>query len=299
MSASTPKSATSATSARLDYSKIEIVDVHAHVHTGDRAKQTQERNEDAKRLFGTPQDAPKDVNAVYEGLNGMAVIFDVDSETTTGLKISNDEVADLANNSNGRLIGFGSVDPRKGDAALEEVERCKQIGMRGMKFQPITQRFSPGKKRYYPLWELCETLNMAVIFHTGTTAIGNGSPGGRGLHLKYGRPFPSIDDLAAEFPNLTIVAAHPGWLWHEELVAIARHKGNVFVDLSGWSPKYLPETTLRYMNSVIPEKFLFGSDFPLFAPQRWLEEFGQLNLKDGVRKKVLRDNALRVLGLVE
>ncbi len=296
MSTTIPKSAPS---SKIDYSQLEIVDVHAHVHTGDRAKQNQQRNEDAKRLFGSQHDAPRDISEVYENLNGMAIIFDVDSETTTGLKISNDEVADIAKGSGGRLIAFGSVDPNKGSVALEEVERCSSVGMKGMKFQPITQHFSPGKKRFYPLWELCQELKMVVTFHTGTTAIGNGAPGGRGLHLKYGRPFPAIDDLAAEFPNLTIIAAHPGWPWHEELVAIARHKGNVYIDLSGWSPKYLPETTLRYMNSVIPEKFLFGSDFPLFPPQRWLEEFSQLNLKDGVRTKILRDNALRVLGLVE
>ncbi|TAN24849.1 MAG: amidohydrolase [Actinomycetota bacterium] len=278
---------------------MEIVDVHAHVHTGDRAKQSSERNEDAKRLFGTSKEAPKAIEEVYKDLNGVAVIFDVDSETTTGLKISNDEVAALANKSMGRLIGFGSVDPRKDDAALVEIERCKSLGMRGMKFQPITQRFSPSKKRYYPIWELCESLGLIVIFHTGITAIGNGSPGGRGLHLKYGRPFPALDDIAATFPDLTIIAAHPGWPWHEELVAIARHKGNVYVDLSGWSPRYFPETTVRYMNSMIPEKFLFGSDFPLFPPSRWLAEFGQLKLKDEVVTKVLRDNALKVLGLVQ
>ncbi len=289
----------STTTNDIDYSQIEVFDVHAHVHTGDRAKQTQQRNEDARRLFGSQNEAPKAVVDVYKDLNGMAVIFDVDSETTTGLKISNDEVADLARRSNGRLIPFGSVDPHKGDEALREVERCKGLGMNGMKFQPITQGFSPGKKRFFPIWDLCQSLGMVVIFHTGVTAIGNGAPGGRGLHMKYGRPFPAIDDVAAEFPTLTIIAAHPGWPWHEELVAIARHKGNVYVDLSGWSPKYIPETTLRYMNSIIPEKFLFGSDYPLFPPKRWLEEFGQLTLKDGVRTKVLRDNALGLLGLVK
>ncbi len=295
----TTASSSSTGSSKIDYSQLEIVDVHAHVHTGDRAKQSQARNEDAKKLFGSEKEEPKEVKEVYKELNGMAVIFDVDSETTTGLKISNDEIATLVKNSDGRLIGFGSVDPRKGDAALEEVERCAKMGMKGMKFQPITQRFSPGKKRFYPIWELCQSLGLIVIFHTGVTAIGNGSPGGRGLHLKYGKPFPSIDDIGAEFPNLTIIAAHPGWPWHEELVAIARHKGNVYIDLSGWSPKYFPETTVRYMNSIMPEKFLFGSDFPLFPPRRWLDEFAKLELKEGVRTKVLRDNALRILGLAD
>ncbi len=284
-------------SEAVNYREVAFVDIHAHVHTGDRAKQNQQRYDDAKRLFGSAETEEHDVVKTYAEQNGVAIIFDVDSETTTGLKIANDEVAALVDRSGGRLIGFGSVDPHKGDAALSEIEHCKQIGMRGMKFQPITQKFSPAKKRFYPIWELCQSLGLKVIFHTGTTAIGNGSPGGRGLHLKHGRPFPALDDIAAEFPELTIIAAHPGWPWHEELVAIARHKGNVFIDLSGWSPKYFPETTFRYMNSIMPEKFLFGSDYPLFPPKRWLEDFDRLQLKDGVREKVLRDNALGILGL--
>jgi predicted TIM-barrel fold metal-dependent hydrolase len=282
---------------RVDPRGVQLIDVHVHVHTGDRARQGQQQHEDARRLFRGEGGGPEDVLRLYRELNGMAVVFDVDAETSTGLRVSNDEVAALVARSEGRLVGFGTVDPWKGRAAVQEAERCKAMGMRGMKFQPITQGFFANEPRFYPLWDACQSLGLAVVFHAGTTAIGNGAPGGRGLHLKYGKPIPALDDVAADFPRLTIIAAHPGWPWHLELLAVARHKGNVYVDLSGWAPKYWPEETVRYMNSVMPEKFLFGSDYPLFSPRRWLEEFGQLTLKDGVREKVLRENALDLLAL--
>ncbi len=276
-----------------------MVDVHVHVHTGDRRHQRLAQSEDAGRLFQSEAPrGPDEVLALYRQLDGMAVVFDVDAETSTGLRISNDEIADLVGRSGGRLIGFGSVDPWKGRAAVKEVERCRALGMKGMKFQPITQAFSPNEPRFSPIWEACQGLGLITLFHAGTTAIGNGAPGGRGLHLKYGRPIPALDDVAAGFPDLTIIAAHPGWPWHMELLAVARHKGNVYIDLSGWAPRYWPAETVQYMNSVMPEKFLFGSDYPLFHPRRWLDEFAQLSVKEGVREQVLRTNALRLLGLV-
>jgi predicted TIM-barrel fold metal-dependent hydrolase len=225
----------------------------------------------------------------------MAVVFDVDAETNSGQQMSNDEIAALVGRSDGRLIGFASVDPWKGKAAIRELERSKALGLRGLKVQPITQAFDLNDPRFYPLWDACKALSLPVIVHTGTTGIGAGSPGGRGLRLKYGRPVPALDDVAADFPDVTWIAAHFAWPWHLELMAVARHKGNVFVDLSGWAPRYIPAEVLQYANSVIPEKFLFGSDFPLLSPDRWLSEFDALAIKDEVRPKILYENACRVL----
>jgi hypothetical protein len=209
----------------------------------------------------------------------------------------NDEVAELVARSDGRLIGFASVDPWKGRGAIRELERCKELGFRGVKLQPITQAFALHDRRFYQLWDACQSLGLPMIVHTGTTGIGAGAPGGRGLKLEFGRPVPAIDTVAADFPSLTIIAAHFAWPWHLELMAVARHKGNVYVDLSGWAPRYIPAEVLQYCNSVIPDKFLFGSDFPLLSPDRWLEEFATLDLKDHVRPKVLFENACRILGV--
>jgi uncharacterized protein len=273
------------------------IDIHAHFRTGERRQQLGQTHVDAERMFKSGDLRQADPVAFYRERELMAVIFDVDAETASGERISNDEVIDLVGRSDGTLIGFASVDPWKGRAAIRELERCVERGLRGLKVQPITQAFWLNDERFRPLWDACQSLGLPVLIHTGTTAIGAGSPGGRGLRLKYGQPVPALDDLAADYPKMTLIAAHFAWPWHLDLLAVARHKGNVFIDLSGWAPKYIPPEVVRHCNSVMPEKFLFGSDFPLFNPDRWLEEFDRLDLKEEVRQKVMYENACGILGI--
>jgi predicted TIM-barrel fold metal-dependent hydrolase len=106
-----------------------------------------------------------------------------------------------------------------------------------------------------------------------------------------------LDDVAADFPELTIVMAHPSVPWQDEAISIATHKANVFIDLSGWRPKYFPPQLVRAANTMLREKVLFGSDFPVITPDRWLADFADLEIKDDVRPLILKDNAVRVLGL--
>lgn len=270
---------------------IRAIDVHVHMHTTepDAARR------DAQRVFGSTGTS-NDLLEYYRSRDIGAVIFDVDKETTTGQRIDNAAVARLAAQSGGQMVAFASVDPHKGEAALPELEDCLALGLRGLKVQPITQQFHVADRAFYPIWEFCQTHGWPLLVHTGTTGIGAGSPGGRGLKLKYGHPLPDLDDVAADFPDLQIIAAHFAWPWHLDLLAIARHKANVFIDLSGWAPKYIPDEVRRYMNSVIPDQFLFGSDYPWLKPDRWLEEFQRMDLKDEVRDKVLLHNASRLLG---
>lgn len=275
--------------------KLKAIDIHAHLHTthADAALT------DAGSAFGATGHArstPDTLLEYYRSRDIGAVIFDVDKEVASGQRIDNGAVAELARQSDGLIVGFASVDPRKGSRALVELEQCADMGLRGLKVQPITQEFQLGDRIYYPLWDFCQEHQWPLMVHTGTTGIGAGSPGGRGLKLKYGRPVPDLDDVAADFPRLNIVAAHFGWPWHLELLAVARHKANVYVDLSGWSPKYIPAEVLQYMNSVIPDKFVFGSDYPLLKPDRWLADFDKLTLKDGIREKILLENASHLLG---
>jgi predicted TIM-barrel fold metal-dependent hydrolase len=270
---------------------LRAIDTHVHLHTAppDAALA------DAQKIFDS-EAATGNLLDYYASREMGAVIFDVDKETTTGQKIDNGVIAKLVAESGGRFVGFASVDPWKGPAALDELERCAAMGLRGLKLQPITQQFMLADRQFYPLWDFCREHGWPILVHTGTTGIGAGSPGGRGYHLKYGHPLPNIDDVAADFPDLTLIAAHFGWPWHLDLMAIARHKANVYVDLSGWSPKYIPAEVVQYMNSVIPDQFLFGSDYPWLKPDRWITEFEKLSLKDEVREKVMVGNASRLLG---
>jgi predicted TIM-barrel fold metal-dependent hydrolase len=129
----------------------------------------------------------------------------------------------------------------------------------------------------------------------GHTGVGAGIPGGAGIRLDYVRPIPYLDDVARDFPELTIIGAHPAWPWHDELLSVVLHKANVYMDLSGWSPKYFPPSVIQHANTLLQDKVMFGTDYPLLTPERWLRDFEAAPFKDEVRKKILLENAARVL----
>ena len=198
---------------------------------------------------------------------------------------------------------LGTVEPGS-DGYLEKLEYyVKELKITGLKLYPRDATSNNGcwaddQKIAYPLWEKCVELDVPVLFHTGHSGRGSGLPGGGGLKLKYAAPIPYIDDVAADFPQLTIIMAHPGWPWQEEQLSVARHKGNVYIDLSGWAPKYFPQSLISQGGNLLQDKLLFGSDYPMITPERWLREFSTLiPWKDEVKQKVLLDNARRVLKL--
>jgi hypothetical protein len=279
---------------------MRAIDIHTHVPNppGSGTSATQEQ---MARYFGTNQRGS--IEEMYETFTQMdifAVIFGVDAETTSGARYTgNDYTASIVQRYPDRFMGFASVDPHKGKAAVIEMERSvKELGLRGLKLHPISQAFFPNDIRFYPLWEKCAELGVPVLFHTGQTAVGAGLPGGGGLKLKYAQPI-HMDDVAADFPTLNIIMAHPGVPWQEEQLSIALHKPNVFIDLSGWSPKYFRPILVQYANSLLQDKVLFGSDFPALTPERWLRDFEGLELKPEVRQKILLDNAKKLLKIEE
>ena len=231
--------------------------------------------------------------------NVMAMMIAWDAETATGSGIiTNDWVASLTQKfPDVFLPGWAVIDPWKGEAALRELERAfTQLKLKGAKFQPPVQAFFPNDQRFYPIWDLCQTLGAPTLIHTGTTGLGAGMPGGAGIHLKYAQPL-AIDDVAADFPTLIIIAAHPSWPWVEEIIAVLLHKANVYLDISGWRPKYIPESLKREMNGRLQDKILFGSDYPSLAPGRCLDELEQEGFKPAVLEKIFYKNAQRVLNL--
>ena len=121
-------------------------------------------------------------------------------------------------------------------------------------------------------------------------------PGGGGIRLKYGQPMP-IDDVAVDFPEMPIILAHPSFPWQDEAISICLHKPTVYIDLSGWSPKYFSPTLVQYANTRLKEKVLFGSDFPWITPDRWMADFDTIGIRDEVKPLILKENARRLLGL--
>jgi len=244
-----------------------------------------------------PPKDPAEMASRYRELDIYGVIFSVDTRTNTGEPPdSNDYVAGIVQQYPEQFMGFASVDPWMGKAAVLEVERSVQeLGLRGLKLHPVHQAFFPNDTRFYPLYEKCDTLGIPVLFHSGYAGAGSGLPGGGGLKLKYSAPIPGIDDVAADFPNLTVIMAHPAWPWVEEQIAVALHKANVYLDLSGWSPRFIPEALVRETNTRLQNKVMFGSDYPFLQPDRWLLDFQALQIRDQVVEKVLLTNAKRAL----
>jgi predicted TIM-barrel fold metal-dependent hydrolase len=169
-------------------------------------------------------------------------------------------------------------------------------GVRGFKFHPTAQGFFPNDPMAYPLYEVIAEARLPVVFHSGHSGIGTGMRGGGGLRLKYSNPI-HVDDVAVDFPDMPIIIAHPSWPWQDEALSVCLHKPNVYIDLSGWSPKYFAPQLVQYANTQLKQKVLFGSDFPLITPDRWMADFEKIDAKPEVRPLVLKDNAARLLGL--
>lgn len=278
---------------------MRAIDIHVHVPEppGDPAFIERQRMAGYFKAGPLPQ-SPDEMYEKYRALDLMGVIFAIDAETHSGDRyVGNDYVASVVRKYPEQFIGFASVDPWKGAMAVHELERAvKELGLRGLKLMQITQAFFPNDQRFYPLWEKCVELDIPVLFHTGQTGVGAGTPGGAGLKLKYSQPI-HIDDVAADFPDLNIIMAHPAVPWQEEQLSIALHKANVYIDLSGWSPKYFRPVLVQYASTLLQDKVLFGSDYPAIQPDRWLKDFEGLEIKDEVRQKILLENAKKLLKL--
>jgi predicted TIM-barrel fold metal-dependent hydrolase len=281
------------------------IDVHTHAEVSTRTGRASldERLHRASSAYfgvaGRRRPTLEEIAAHYRERRMAAVVFTVDAEHATGTEpVPNEEIAEAAAANADVLIPFASVDPFRGRAGVRQARRLvTEYGVRGFKFHPNIQGFFPNDRALaYELYAAIEEAGAVALFHTGQTGIGAGVPGGGGIRLKYSNPL-HVDDVAADFPELKIILAHPSFPWQDEALAVATHKPGVHIDLSGWSPKYFPPQLVRYANSLLQDKVLFGSDYPVLTPDRWLADFAGLDIKDHVRPKILKENAARLLGL--
>lgn len=234
----------------------------------------------------------------YRDRKIACVIFPVDAERETGFRrYENEEVARIAAENTDIMIPFASIDPAKGRLGAREARRLvREFGVKGFKFHPTMQGFYPYDRSAYPLYEAIAEEGAITLFHTGQTGVGAGMRGGMGMRLKYSNPI-HLDDVAADFPDMPIILAHPSFPWQEEALSVATHKPNVYIDMSGWSPKYFPPILIRYANTMLKHKMLFGSDWPAITPDRWLADFETIDIRDDVRPLILKENARRLLKL--
>ena len=290
----------------LDLAALRAIDFHTHAeepcgcHADDGFDDLQSA---MARYFRAPWAHPPTIDqtaAHYRAQNIAAVIFPVDAERETGYRrYANEEVAEACARHSDILIPFASIDPARGRMGAREARRLiADHGIRGFKFHPTMQGFYPNDRTAYPLYEAIAESGLPALFHTGQTGVGAGMRGGNGMRLKYSNPM-HLDDVAVDFPDMPIVLAHPSFPWQDEALAVATHKPNVWIDLSGWRPKYFPPILVRYADTLLRDRVLFGSDWPMIDTEGWLEEFEALPIKPENRPGILKGNAARLLGLKE
>jgi predicted TIM-barrel fold metal-dependent hydrolase len=286
----------------LDPDRLAAIDVHAHVLTSTAGRSiTGGSAQDAVAGYFGRMERPTlpEVAAYYRERRMACVAFTVDDLAFSGEEpvVSNEEVAELAAQHADVVIPFASVDPHRGRAGVRLARRLiEEYGVRGFKFHPSQQAFLPNDRSAYPLYEVIAEHRLPALFHTGQTGVGAGQPSGGGIRLEYSDPM-RLDDVAVDFPDMPIILAHPSFPWQEQALAVATHKPQVYIDLSGWSPKYFPPLLVQYANTLLRHKVLFGSDYPVLTPDRWLADFERLPIKPEVRPLILKENAVRLLGL--
>lgn len=280
---------------------MRAIDVHVHPMNDAYVKASGPFMESAQRMFKGKFAARPDSQIAddFRRDDCLAIPIAWDAEAGAGGSVyANEDLAALiAAYPDVFLPGWAMVDPWRGRHGLELIEHAiKDLGLLGIKYQPPVQGFSPNDRMFYPIWDLLQSLGAPALIHCGTTAIGAGEPGGLGYKLSHAHPM-KIDDIAADFPRLNIVAAHPGWPWTEELMAVAIHKANVSIDISGWGPKYIPPALKHDMERRLQDKVLFGSDYPGWSAAQCCDEWEMAGFRAGVIEKLFYQNATRILGL--
>jgi predicted TIM-barrel fold metal-dependent hydrolase len=272
------------------------IDTHVHVEPEPSGNAAEEA---ARKYFGNAgvSYGRQELADYYRSRKIGCVLFSVDERLTGRPQVSNDEVAAFAAENSDIAMAFASVDPMRGADAVNEARRLIASGtIRGFKLHPPLQQFHSNDKAAYPFYEVIAKAKLPVIFHTGHSGIGTGMPGGGGVRLKYGNPM-DIDDVAVDFPDMPIIMAHPSFPWQDEAISVCLHKPQVYIDLSGWSPKYFSPILIQYANTLLKKKMLFGSDYPLITPDRWLADFAAIAIRDEVRPLILKENAARLFSL--
>jgi predicted TIM-barrel fold metal-dependent hydrolase len=280
---------------------MRIIDLHCYPNTKEWISCQQPYVDALAKYWNRSWTAKTEEEVIKDFTDGgiEAVLVALDLETTVNTPpCSNDFVAGMQKRHKDRIIhSWAAVDPFKGDIAIQEARRAiRELGMLGFHFHPIMGHFAVNDRRLYPLFEAIDELKVPVMIDVGTTGMGAGMPGGMGAKLRHAHPS-AIDELAADFPNLTIIAAHPGWPWVDEMTAIALHKGNVYWELSGWAPKYFAPQLKVDIRSRLKDKVMFGSDYPSLPYERIFREWKELGYADDIYERVFHQNAERVLGL--
>ena len=254
-------------------------------------------SEERAKKEADPEDELASYLAAYDEAGVSKIVIKArDVESTFGLKISNEDVAAFCRRQGSRFIGFAGVDPHKGMAAIRELEHAvRELGLRGLNIQCFESKVAINDAKLYPLYAKCIELDIPVNIHVGINFS-------TATSMEYGRPV-LLDQVMMHFPDLKVVAAPPGWPWVTELIGVAWRHPNVHIGLVAMRAKYLGvensgyEPLLQYGNTVLQDRMIFGSAWPMQSIKQAIADIEGLPLKDATKQKWLHDNAARLLGL--
>jgi len=192
-----------------------------------------------------------------------------------------------------RFSGLAGIDPTRGMEGLRELELAvRERGFVGAHLYPHWFGLPPNHAKYYPYYAKCCELGIPILMQVGNCLVYNRE-----------RPLPSVgrpitlDPVAIDFPELTIVGIHIGWPWHNEMIAMAWKHANVHIGLDAYAPKHWPAEIVQFANTYGQDKVLFGTDWPVIDPERAMTEIAAHGFRPQPLRKMLRDNAVRILGL--
>ena len=225
-----------------------------------------------------------------------AILVAEDFEETLGKKVPNEAIAAGVKKYPDRFFGLASVDPHKGKKAVQELEHAvKDLEMVGLTLWPCFHKIYSNDKKYYPLYEKCLELGIFVVIHTSVNFSSVSK-------LDLGRPI-YLDEVAMDFPDLRIIASHAGWPWVLEMIAVAWRHPNVYMEISAMRPKYMAREhsgwgpLLNYGNTILQDRIMFATSWPLLPFKRSVEEVQALPLKKSVKEKWLYQNAAKFLNI--
>jgi uncharacterized protein len=188
-----------------------------------------------------------------------------------------------------RFSGLAGADPTRGMEQLRDLERAAQLGFVGVHAYPHWFRLPPDAALWYPIYAKCCELDLPYMLQVGQNLIYQ-----KDVRLpSVARPI-LLDQVAIDFPELTLIGIHVGTPWADEMIAMAWKHERVFIGIDAYAPKYLPSSLIRYMDSYGADKVLFGTDWPVIDPRRGVAEMQAHNLKPEPYAKVMRENAIRI-----
>jgi len=281
---------------------MKAIDLHAHFSTEKgSAFRTPEEIAAAEKVYKTTikWKTDREMTDDFKSADVQAFLDGPLCKDIHDLHTNNDYISEIMSQFPNIFIGaWAHIPVHLGKVGLDELERClTQLKMTGLVINQIENLTGCNDLCYYPFYELCDSLHVPVLINVGHSGTGAGLPGGGGLHLKNCHPL-NVDDVAADFPNLTIIAGHPAWPWQDEMIAVLLHKPNVFNELHGWLPRYFSPELKKEIGGRLQDKFMFGSGYPLFAFDKLFREWEALGLRDGILEKIYLTNSQRVLHII-